>query len=251
MRALLALATLAALVLAGCTGTPPPSPSSPGGGAGGGGSYAPGNATHVLMNTSMGDIRLLVHTDTQPRTAGNFINLTKAGYFDGQRFHRVIGPAKQPPSGFMDQAGDPLSKDKSQEAAWGTGGPACSLNPSYPCDSRGHYSIDDEFACKDGTRSNTWTGAGGDPCASHGGSLYDFSQPGVLAMANTGQPHSGGSQFFITMASATFLNGGYPIFGQTEDAQSLAVVKAIGAVPTDSQDRPIQDVLINKVTVVG
>jgi peptidylprolyl isomerase len=44
--------------------------------------------------------------------------------------------------------------------------------------------------------------------------VLQFDKAGVVAMANTGQPNSGGSQFFITFAPQVYLNGGYTIFGQ-------------------------------------
>ena len=65
---------------------------------------------------------------------------------------------------------------------------------------------------------------GGDPTGTgNGGPGYQipdetndliFDKAGVVAMANTGQPNTGGSQFFITFAPQDYLNGGYTIFGQ-------------------------------------
>lgn len=52
-----------------------------------------------------------------------------------------------------------------------------------------------------------------------------FDKAGVVAMANTGQPNSNGSQFFITFGPQDFLNGGYTIFGQV--TQGMDVVNAI------------------------
>jgi cyclophilin family peptidyl-prolyl cis-trans isomerase len=56
-----------------------------------------------------------------------------------------------------------------------------------------------------------------------------FDQPGRLAMANTGSIDSGACQFFITAVAAPPWNGGYAIFGQVVDGQS--VVKEISRVP--------------------
>ena len=234
-----ALFVLGALLLAGCSSPPAPSAGNTTGGTtpSAGGAVNSASGTHLLMNTSLGDIRLLLYTNITTATSGSFVNLTKQGYFDGQRFHRVIGPKGQPPDGFMDQAGDPNSKDPAKQSQWGSGGPG--------------YSLPDEFACKDGTVSSTWTGAGRDPCKDHGGLRFLFDHAGIMAMANTGSPNSGGSQFFLTLAPASFLNGGYPVFGEVEGG--LDVVKAIGNVETvgPPSDRPVKDVLINKVTVVS
>lgn len=74
-------------------------------------------------------------------------------------------------------------------------------------------------------------------------------EPGVLSMARTSNPDSAGSQFFICLQRVPHLDGQYTAFGRTADAESLAVVKKIGGVPTGSQDRPTQPVVINKATV--
>lgn len=80
----------------------------------------------------------------------------------------------------------------------------------------------------------------------------DFTQPYVLAMANAGiQGGRGtnGSQFFITVVPTTWLQGKHSIFGAVEDADSRAVVEKLAAVPTDGRDRPLEDVVIESVTV--
>ncbi|MET0726505.1 MAG: peptidylprolyl isomerase [Leifsonia sp.] len=80
----------------------------------------------------------------------------------------------------------------------------------------------------------------------------DFTEPYVLAMANAGiQGGRGtnGSQFFITTAPTTWLQGKHTIFGAVEDADSRAVVDKLGAVPTDGRDKPLQDVVIESITV--
>jgi peptidyl-prolyl cis-trans isomerase B (cyclophilin B) len=74
--------------------------------------------------------------------------------------------------------------------------------------------------------------------------------PGVLSMARTNDPDSAGSQFFICLEAASHLDGQYSAFGQTADAASLAVVRAIGNVATGRDDRPTKPVTINKVKIV-
>lgn len=223
----LALPLLVA-ALAGCTGSPPAPASDQGT------SPAAGANPVVLLNTSMGDIRLELFLDKTPITAGNFLNLTRQAFYDGTRFHRVIGPAKSPPDGFMIQDGDPLTKDAAAKSRWGTGGPG--------------YNIRDEFPCKDGTVSG-YVAPPGKPCDGHGGLATLHDKAGVVSMANTGQPDSGGSQYFITLAATPFLNGKHAVFGRV--AEGMEVVRAIGNVPTESPDRPVQDVVIHRVTVVS
>jgi peptidyl-prolyl cis-trans isomerase A (cyclophilin A) len=75
-----------------------------------------------------------------------------------------------------------------------------------------------------------------------------FDVPGRLAMANSG-PGTDGSQFFITEAANSELDGKYTIFGQC-DPHTVLMVKGIALVDRNSQDKPLTPVVINKVSVV-
>jgi cyclophilin family peptidyl-prolyl cis-trans isomerase len=76
-----------------------------------------------------------------------------------------------------------------------------------------------------------------------------FDQPGRLAMANTGKPHTGGAQFFITEVPTPHLNGKHTIFGQCEN---LDIVKQIARTPTDPRnDRPLKPVKITHLKIVN
>ncbi len=80
----------------------------------------------------------------------------------------------------------------------------------------------------------------------------DFTEPYMLAMANAGKRAgrgTNGSQFFITTAPTTWLQGKHTIFGRVSDEASRAVVDAIGSTPTDRRDRPVQDIAITSVEI--
>ena len=71
---------------------------------------------------------------------------------------------------------------------------------------------------------------------------------GILSMANRG-PDTGGSQFFITLAPTTWLDGKHAVFGKV--VEGMDIVRTIGKVQTGQMDKPVQDVKINSVSIVN
>ncbi len=78
------------------------------------------------------------------------------------------------------------------------------------------------------------------------GSPHSFDKAGKLAMANAG-PNTNGSQFFITVAPTTWLTGNHTIFGEVVEGQD--VVDKITALPRNRQDRPLKDIVVEKVMI--
>jgi peptidyl-prolyl cis-trans isomerase A (cyclophilin A) len=96
----------------------------------------------------------------------------------------------------------------------------------------------------------TGTGMGG-PGYQFGDEIHPeltFQEPYKLAMANAG-PGTNGSQFFITVAPTTWLHGKHTVFGDVVDEDSRKVVDKIGLVATDGRDRPLDDVVIQSITI--
>lgn len=179
----------------------------------------------VEIVTNHGTIRLKLFPKLAPKAVGNFVTHAKTGYYNGVTFHRVI-------DGFMIQGGDPTGTGAGGESIYGK-------------------PFEDEF------------------------SPYLFNFRGALSMANAG-PNTNGSQFFIVQNNKLnpvfkeqMEKAGYPqeaidyyvehggtpwldfrhtVFGHV--IEGMDVVDKIAAVPTDAQDKPLEDVVIEKVHII-
>ncbi|GAA3280714.1 MULTISPECIES: peptidylprolyl isomerase [Dactylosporangium] len=79
-----------------------------------------------------------------------------------------------------------------------------------------------------------------------------FDRPYLLAMANAGTRFgqgTNGSQFFVTVGPTPHLNGKHTIFGEVADDESRKVVDQIATTRTGANDRPVSDVVIEKVSI--
>jgi peptidyl-prolyl cis-trans isomerase B (cyclophilin B) len=161
----------------------------------------------AVIKTSEGDMVIEFWSDVAPKTVENFKKLAKQGFYNGTAFHRII-------KGFMVQGGDPLTKDPSQEARWGTGGPG--------------YQIKAEFNSR-----------------SH--------QRGVISMARSNDPDSAGSQFFLVLGDASFLDGKYTAFGKLIKGDD--VLGKIGDTPVTGsgggeRSKPTKRIEVKSIDIV-
>jgi len=179
----------------------------------------------VLMDTSMGVMKAEIFLDCVPLTASNFIDLTRAGFYDGIHFHRVIDD-------FICQFGCPNARDHHSRRA-GTGGPPDGVFQNLITgrqERRTAGCIEDEFISR------------------------DSNQVGTLSMANTGGPNSGGSQFFINMKDNSPLDwftpgpSRHPVFGAIVEGYDIAV--DISKAATDNADKPIQPIQMRRMLVM-
>ncbi len=118
-------------------------------------------------------------------------------------------------NGFMIQGGDPLSKDPKMESRWGTGGPG--------------YQIKAEFSNKSHVR-------------------------GVISMARSQDPDSAGSQFFICLADAKFLDRQYTAFGRLIKGDDVLVQignTAVSHSNSGEKSKPTTRVGVESITLVS
>ncbi|WP_423146694.1 peptidylprolyl isomerase [Rubrolithibacter danxiaensis] len=185
--------------------------------------------TYVRIKTSKGECIVRLYNET-PKHRDNFIKLAKEGFFNGTLFHRVI-------NGFMIQGGDPASKNAGPDQVLGEGDLG--------------YKVDAEFR----------------------DSL--FHKKGVLAAARDNNPEkaSSASQFYLVqgkkftdeeldkverlrlqgrkipvwqrevykkVGGTPHLDQNYTVFGET--VKGINMIDSIAAVPTNTADRPLEDI---------
>jgi peptidyl-prolyl cis-trans isomerase A (cyclophilin A) len=166
----------------------------------------------AVLDTSMGRITCKLFEKEAPLTVANFIGLAEG---------------TKPWT-------DPVSKKKMKSKRF--------------YDGTTFHRVIPEFMIQGGDPTATGTGDPGYMFADEFDPNLNFDVPGRMAMANSG-PGTNGSQFFITEVPTTHLNQKHTIFGQC-DQPGLSVVSAIARVQRDPDDKPVQPVMLNKVTIV-
>jgi len=169
---------------------------------------------NVTLHTNHGDINVTLYPDHAPKTVQNFVGLATG------------------------------EKDYNDDAG--------RTNPTPYYDGLTFHRIIPGFMIQGGCPTGTGTGGPGYAFDDEISPALDFTSPYKLAMANAGKrmgKGTNGSQFFVTVAPTTWLQGKHTIFGEVADGPSREVVDKIAAVPTGAMDKPVEPVVIERVTV--
>jgi peptidyl-prolyl cis-trans isomerase A (cyclophilin A) len=169
----------------------------------------------ATLHTNRGAIRIELFPNHAPKTVRNFVELAE---------------------GTREWTDEKTGQKKS--------------TPFY--DGLGFHRVIDGFMIQGGCPLGTGTGGPGYNFDDEIHPELVFNKPYLLAMANAGKRGgrgTNGSQFFVTTTNTPHLNGKHTIFGEVADADSRAVVDAIGKTRTDPRDRPLEPVVVERVEI--
>ena len=180
-----------------------------------------GNDLAVLTVSFEGqsvDITIDLHRDDAPIHVDNFVKLAQRGEYSNVIFHRII-------DNFMIQGGDFESQSGSGGYAAEFYGYCNGQSSPSPCSSQTQFTIPDE---------------------ADNGLVHDSC---VISMAKTNDPNTGGSQFFLIPedSNPSHLDGVHTVFGTI--TSGCDYVTDISEVPTDGNDKPLSDVILQSVVI--
>ena len=202
------------------------------------------NRTQVLIETSMGNIKIALYNET-PKHRDNFIKLVKEGFYNGILFHRVIPE-------FMVQAGDPTSKRAKPGELLG-GGDLDYTVPSEVVFPKYYHKHGALAAAQDENAVNNASSA----CQFYIVTGKTFGPRMLDKMLTELTEKSGGKiQFtdeikndYKTIGGAPHLDGQYTVFGEV--TEGMDVVDLIQNAEKDQNDRPLQDIKIIKAHILS
>ena len=171
------------------------------------------NTLTATLRTSRGPVVVRLFPDHAPKTVRNFVELAEGGR----------------------EWTNPVTRKPSQDRLY---------------DGTIFHRVIPDFMIQGGDPLGTGTGGPGYKFADEFHPDLSFDRPYLLAMANSGLRGgrgTNGSQFFITVVPTYWLNGKHTIFGEVSSGKEI--VDAIINTPTRPGDRPVNDVVLQSVTI--
>ncbi len=182
------------------------------------------NEALVVMNTTLGPIKIKLFPEQAPKTVENFLTHAENGYYDGIIFHRVI-------KDFMIQGGDPTGTGMGGESIYGN-------------------TFEDEFSEELFNLNGALSMANAGPGTN--GSQFFIVQasqaPGSVKQLEDGGWPAEVAKAYAEMGGTPHLDGKHTVFGQV--VEGMDVVNKIADVKKGRQDKPVDDVKIESIEIL-
>ena len=183
------------------------------------------NEKAVLMQTTLGDIKIKLFPEIAPKTVENFLTHAENGYYEGIIFHRVI-------KDFMIQGGDPTGTGMGGESIWGA-------------------PFADEFSMNAFNLRGALSMANAGP-GTNGSQFFIVQAPRVDVRMGEQMKQAGYPEeiikAYMEQGGTPWLDHKHTVFGQV--IEGMDVVDNITNVETSYGDKPAVDVVIQKITVL-
>lgn len=193
----------------------------------------------ILIETSRGNMKCILYQET-PMHAENFVELSAKGFYDGLLFHRVI-------SDFMIQTGDPDSRAAQKGVMLGYSDSGYKIPAEFHPDLYHRKGI--LAAARQGDQVNPGRESNGSQFYIVQGKIFTDEELNVM---EAGGGHIAFTQeqrmYYTTIGGTPHLDYAYTVFGEV--TEGLDVIDKIAYVQTDGNNRPIEDVMIIKITVL-
>ena len=165
---------------------------------------------HANFETSVGNFKIKLFNELTPKTVENFVGLAEG----------------------TKEFTDAKTGEKTKR-------------PFY--DGLVFHRVIKDFMIQGGCPRGAGTGDPGYKFADEFSPTLKHSKPGILSMANSG-PNSNGSQFFITVVPTPWLDNRHSIFGEVVEGYNI--VEAISKARTAPGDKPLEPIVLKKVTII-
>lgn len=203
-----------------------------------------GEKIAVIKVKDYGEIKIKLFPEQAAKSVENFTGLADMDYYDELIFHRII-------ENFMIQGGDPKGNGTGGNSIWGT-----DFDGGIP-EGLYHFSGAVAYANSGSTSTNgsqfyivntpegyVSYGAGYDAAGNYV-TINNFDE--MEQMTGKKIPEAV-KQKYLEVGGVPFLDGGYTVFGQV--FEGMDIVRALGSVETDENDKPITQVLMESVEIV-
>ncbi|MCG7346498.1 peptidylprolyl isomerase [Sporosarcina sp. ACRSL] len=182
------------------------------------------NEALVVMNTTMGPIKIKLFPEKAPKTVENFLTHAENGYYDGIIFHRVI-------KDFMIQGGDPTGTGMGGESIYGD-------------------SFEDEFTMDLFNIRGALSMANAGPNTN--GSQFFIVQasnpPATAAQLTQGGWPEEIAKAYEEKGGTPHLDQKHTVFGQV--IEGMDVVDKIASAKTNGQDKPVEEISIESIEII-